>query len=183
MKPVAKSQRPEKTAALRALTERAGATDYCFLLNYGGLSVAAFSALRDALRGVEAEAKVVKNTLLAHVARECGWDGMDELLRGPTALVTGRGDPAEVAKVLVGFLKKNETASVKGGRLDRAVLGADEVKVLANLPSKDILRSMLLGTLLAPATSLVRVFAAPLTGVLYVLKAKAEADGGGESAA
>ncbi len=183
MKPVAKSQRPEKTAALRDLVSRAAATDYCFLLNYGGLSVTAFAALRGALRGCQAEAKVVKNTFLAAVAKESGWEGLDELLRGPTALITGRGDPAEVAKVLVGFLKKNESASVKGGLLDRAVLGAEEFKVLADLPPKDTLRAMLLGTLLAPATSLVRVFAAPLTGVLYVLKAKAEADGGGESAA
>ena len=92
-------------------------------------------------------------------------------------MVTGAGDPAEVAKSLVAFLKKNDKASVKGAQLEAATLSAAQVAQLSELPSKDVMRGTLLGTMLAPATSLVRVLAAPLTGVLYVLKAKEEKDG------
>lgn len=184
MKPVANSKRPEKRSAIREVSDLVAGSDYCFLLNYGGLSVTAFAALRAELRKAKSTVKVVKNAFLAKAAEAKGWKGLDDLLAGPTAAVTGSGDPAEVAKLIIAYLKKNDKASVKGARLESAALTAADVKVLSELPSKDMMRAMLLGTLLAPATSLVRVFTAPLTGVLYVLKAKVEKDGGGaESAA
>jgi len=183
MKPVASSNRPEKRAAIREVNDLVAGSDYCFMLNYGGLSVAAFAALRAELRKAQSTVKVVKNAFLAKAAEAKGWKDLDALMAGPTAVVTGKGDPAEVAKLIIAFLKKNEKASVKGAHLESAALSAAEVKVLSELPSKDTMRAMLLGTLLAPATSLVRVFTAPLTGVLYVLKAKVDKDGGEGSAA
>ena len=98
-------------------------------------------------------------------------------MTGPTAMVTGAGDPAEVAKIVIEFLKKNENASVKAAQLDTATLDQDQVEALSKLPSKDVMRAMFLGTLQAPASSLVRVLAAPLQSVLYVLKAKQDKDG------
>ena len=74
------------------------------------------------------------------------------------------------------FLKKKDKASIKGAQLQDSTLNAQEVEQLSKLPSKDIMRAMLLGTMMAPATSMVRVLVAPLTGVLYVLKAKQEKD-------
>ena len=183
MKVKALTKRLEKGAAIDELREHLVGSEFCFILNYGGLTVSAFAALRGELRETGAIAKVVKNSFFRQAAEAADWGITSELLEGPTALVTGQGDPAEVAKLIVRFLKKNETATVKGARLGESSLDAEQVVVLSELPSKDSMRSMLLGTLLAPATSLVRVFAAPLTGVLYVLKAKAEKDGGDESAA
>jgi large subunit ribosomal protein L10 len=183
MKPVASSKRPEKRAAIREVNDVVAGAEYCFILNYGGLTVAAFAALRGELRKAKSTVKVVKNAFLAKAAEAKGWKGIDALLAGPTAVVTGNGDPAEVAKVIIAFLKKNEKSSVKGAQLGSAALNPAEVKVLSELPSKDTMRATLLRTLLAPATSLVRVFTAPLTGVLYVLKAKVEKDGGEGSAA
>jgi len=178
MKPIANSKRPEKLSAMREIETIVAGSDYCFLLNYGGLSVAAFAALRTELRKAKSTAKVVKNAFLAKAAEAKGWSGMEKLLEGPIAMITGNGDPAEVAKLLIAFLKKNEKSSVKGAQLEKSLLGPEDVKALSELPSKDMMRAMLLGTLLAPATSLVRVFAAPLTSILYVLKAKADKDGG-----
>ncbi len=183
MKPVAFSKRPEKHAAIREIDAILAGTDYCFLLDYAGLTVSAFAALRAELRKAGATARVVKNRFLSSVARAKGWEGLDGLLKGQTAVIIGRGDPAEVAKTLVAFLKKHERAAVKGAQLDRSLLGPAEVKTLSDLPPKDVLRGMLLGTLLAPATSLVRVLAAPLTSVLYVLTAKSGQAGDGASAA
>lgn len=183
MKPIAKTKRPEKQAAIREITKIVDGADYCFVLNYGGLTVSAFAALRAELRKVSSTAKVVKNAYLAKAATAKGWEGLEKLLDGPTAMITGSGDPAEVAKLLIAFLKKNETTSVKGAQLEKSTLGPADVKVLSELPSKDVMRASLLGTLLAPATSLVRVLAAPLTSVLYVLKAKAGKDGGAEGSA
>jgi large subunit ribosomal protein L10 len=133
-----------------------------------------------AIEDVEVEVKavkVIKNAYLAKVAAEKGWEGIEPVLTGPTAMVTGAGDPAEVAKIIVEFLKKNENASVKAAQLDTATLDQAQVEALSKLPSKDVMRAMFLGTLQAPASSLVRVFAAPLQSVLYVLKAKQDKDG------
>lgn len=176
-KPKANSNRPEKISAIREVTALVEKSDYCFVLNYGGLTVSAFSSLRQALRKASSSVKVVKNAYLSRAAAEKGWTGLDAVLTGPTAMVTGDGDAAEVAKVIVEFLKKNEKASVKGAQLESSMLDAEQVKALSELPSKDAMRGSLLGTMLAPATSMVRVLAAPLTSVLYVLKAKEEKDG------
>ncbi len=182
MKPVAHTKRPEKKAALEEISAVVKGAGYCFLLNYGGLTVSAFSALRTKLRDANSAAKVVKNAYLAHAIETVGLEVPAEFLTGPTAIITGDGDPAEVAKIVVEFLKKNDKASVKGASLEKTVLSAEDVDALSKLPSKDVMRATLLATLMAPATSLVRVFAAPLTGVLYVLKAKAEKDGGAAEA-
>ena len=181
-KPVANSKRPEKRAAIDEISSVVQDSSYCFLLNYGSLTVASFSDLRAKLRSAQSTAKVVKNSYLAKAFAAKGWTLPDDFLVGPTAVVTGSGDPAEVAKLLVEFLKKNDKASAKGANLEGSVLSADDVDALSKLPSKDVMRATLLATFMAPASSLVRVFAAPLTGVLYVLKAKAEKDGGGADA-
>ncbi len=183
MKPNAKSNRPEKRAAMSAINDLVAGSDYCFLLNYGGLAVGEFTQLRSQLSKSDSAVKVVKNIYLAKAIEAKGWEAADDLLNGPTAIVTGSGDPAEVAKVIIEFLKKSDKASAKGAWIEDSALSADDVKVLSELPPRDVMRAMLLGTMMAPATSLVRVFSAPLTGVLYVLQAKAEKDGDTGSAA
>ena len=177
MKPKANSTRPEKRSAIQEVADLVVKSDYCFVLNYGSLTVSAFAEMRRELAKVGSKVKVVKNAYLERAASEKGWSGLDAVLAGPTAMVTGCGDPAEVAKSLVAFLKKNDKASVKGARLEASSLNPAQVAQLAELPSKDVMRGTLLGTMLAPATSLVRVLAAPLAGVLYVLKAKEAKDG------
>lgn len=181
MNKTSNSKRPEKVSAVTEVTEAVKGSDYCFLLNYSGLKVGAFAAIRGDLRKAGSRVRVVKNSYLARAAQEKGWK-LDNFLCGPTAMITGSGDPAEVAKKIIDFLKKNESASVKGAQLAQSSLAAADVKALSELPSKDVMRATLLAMLMSPATSLVRVFAAPLTGSLYVLKAKAAKDGGEGSA-
>ncbi len=180
MKTTAKSKRPEKLAAISDVISLVEASEYCFVLNYGNLTVSAFAALRQALAAADSKMKVVKNAYLSRAIEEKGWTAMSAVLAGPTAVITGAGDPAEVAKILVEFLKKHEAATVKGAQLDASTLTAEQVEHLSKLPSKDVMRAQLLGTMMAPASSLVRVLVAPLTSMLYVLKAKGEKD---ESAA
>ena len=179
-KPVAHTKRVEKFSAIKEITDIIKASDYGFVLNYGKLTVAGFTQFRAELAAIKSKVKVVKNTYLAKAAAEKGWSIPADVLSGPTALITGKGDPAEVAKTIVAFLKKFEKEeikpAVKGAQLDKTALSAAQVDALSKLPSKDVMRATLLGTMLAPATSLVRVFAAPLTAILYVLKAKAEKD-------
>ncbi|HPW75187.1 MAG TPA: 50S ribosomal protein L10 [Kiritimatiellia bacterium] len=170
--------RTEKVSILNEVIERVKDSDFCFVLNYGGLSVAQLTALRKELAKHDARAMVVKNTYLGRVAKEQGWADVSGMLTGPTAIITGRGDVAEVAKALVEFVKKNDKAAIKGANLDAAMLSAADVEALSKLPSKDAMRGILLSTLQAPATSLVRVLNAPLLNVLYALKAYEEKKNG-----
>jgi len=170
--------RSEKISILNEVIERVKASDFCFILNYGGLTVTQLTALRKELLKLNSRAMVVKNTYLARVATELGWADVSSMLSGPTAVITGQGDVTEVAKVLVEFVKKNDKATIKGASLETAALNAADVEALSKLPSKDSMRGMLLGTLLAPATGLVRVLNAPLLNVLYALKAYEEKKNG-----
>ena len=163
--------RSEKISILNEVIERVKASDFCFVLNYGGLKVTQLTTLRQSLAKLDSRAMVVKNTYLGKIAKDQGWADVSAMLSGPTAVVTGTGDVTEVAKVLVDFVKKNDKASIKGASLEAAALSAADVEALSKLPSKDAMRGMLLGTLLAPATSLVRVLNASLLNVLYALKA------------
>jgi large subunit ribosomal protein L10 len=163
--------RIEKISILNEVIDRVKTSDFCFVLNYGGLKVTQLTTLRKELAKQNSRAMVVKNTYLAKVAKQLDWEDISKMLSGPTAIVTGKGDIAEVAKILTEFVKKNEIASVKGGSLEKAALSAADVDALSKLPSKDVMRAMLLGTLLAPGTSFVRVLNASLLNILYALKA------------
>jgi large subunit ribosomal protein L10 len=166
--------RSEKISILNEVIERVRDSQYCFILNYGGLKVEKLGSLRKNLDKLDTRMMVVKNSYLAKTAAELEWNDISEMLNGQTAVVTGDGDVAEVAKLLVQFVKENKTADVKGANVESKILGSEEVTVLSKLPSKDVMRAILLNTMLAPATGLVRVMNAPLLNMLYALKAYEE---------
>ena len=170
--------RLEKTSILNEIIERLQASDCTIVLSYGGLTVAELYELRKAVLPLEGRCTIAKNTLIAKAAKELGWADITEMLTGPSAIVTGKGDVAELAKIVCQFVKAHNKASVKGGALEKAALSAEDVDNLSKLPGKDQMRAQLLATLMAPATNLVRIFVAPAQSVLYVLKAKEEKDGG-----
>ncbi len=172
----------EKTAILQEITQRLNDSDCTIVIAYGGLTVSELHELRKAVLPFEGRCLVAKNSLIKKAAEELGWADVSAMLTGSTAVVTGKGDASELAKVVCKFVKAHNKAAVKGAELDKAILTAEQVQALSELPSKDQLRAQLLATLMAPATNLVRVFVAPLTSALYVLKAKAEKDGGAEAA-
>ena len=153
--------RIEKIAILDEVVARIKDSDYCFILNYGGAAVAKLSALRVALRKLDSRLLVVKNTYLAKVAKEKGWsEEVNSMFSGPTAVVTGRGEPTAVAKAIMEFVNDKELAgkaSVKGADYDNKIVDAAMVEALSKVPGKDQLRATLLMLLKEPATRLARV--------------------------
>ena len=153
--------RIEKIAILNEVVERIKDSDYCFILNYGGASVAKMAKLRVDLRKLDSRLLVVKNTYLAKVAKDKGWsDEVYAMLNGPTAVVTGKGEPTAVAKAVMDFVNDKELAgkaSVKGADYDNKIVDAAMVEALSKVPGKDQLRATLLMLLKEPATRLARV--------------------------
>ena len=153
--------RLEKIAILDEVVARVKDSDYCFILNYGGAGVAKLAKLRADLRKLESRLLVVKNTYLAKVAKEKGWsDEVNAMLSGPTAVVTGHGEPTAVAKAIMEFVNDKELAGkafVKGADYDNKIVDAAMVEALSKVPGKNELRATLLMLLKEPATRLARV--------------------------
>ena len=142
-----------------------------FLADYRGLDVDQANDLRNKLREVGVEYRVVKNTLLRLAAKDTGSACFDEFLNGPTAIALVNEEPVGPAKALVEFAKKNDAFELKAGMLDGKLLAVAEIQALAELPSREELLAKMLGSMSAPATNFVGVLAAVPRTFVQVLAA------------
>ncbi len=143
---------------------------------YTGMNQKDLDTLRAKIREAGGEFHVVKNTLGRKVLQNAGVKLPDNLLDGSTGVVFAFRDAPAVAKAVLDFGKSTEPFKVKGGILERTPITADGVKALADMPPLPIMRARLLGTILAPASKLVRTLAEPGRSVAGVIKAYAEKD-------
>ncbi|WP_050182403.1 50S ribosomal protein L10 [Domibacillus robiginosus] len=120
------------------------------IVDYRGLSVAQVTELRKQLREAGVEFKVYKNTMTRRAAEQAGIEGLGEFLTGPNAIAFGAEDVVAPAKILNEFAKKNEALEIKAGVLEGNFVSVEEVKALAELPSREGLLSMVLSVLQAP---------------------------------
>ena len=152
----------EKQAIVAALTEQLKNASSGVLVDYKGITVAEDTALRTELRQNEVQYGVVKNTLARFALNNVGLESLDEVLNGTTSLATSAGDPIAPMRVVNKFAKQFNGAkfTIKAGFMDGKVLSMDEIRALAELPSKEALQAQVLGTMLAPITSLAIVLKA-----------------------
>jgi large subunit ribosomal protein L10 len=118
--------------------------------DYRGLNVAQVTELRKQLREAGVDFQVLKNTLLRRATAAAELTELDSVLTGPTAIAFSATDAVVAAKILNDFSKKNDALKLKGGVVEGRVIDADQLKALAELPSRDGLLSMLLSVLQAP---------------------------------
>ena len=120
------------------------------VVDYRGLNVAQVTELRKQLREAGVEFKVYKNTLTRRAAEIAGVEAINEVLTGPNAIAFSAEDVVAPAKIINEFAKKNEALEIKAGIIEGNVSSVEDVKALAELPSRDGLLSMLLSVLQAP---------------------------------
>ena len=149
------------------IEERISGALYMILADYDGMDMPMTTEFKNSLRDNGASFNVVKNRMLNRAMSE----DVSELLKGQTAMIYGDGDVVEVAKVIKKFTAANQKPLVKGGFVEGKPVSAQDVVALAKLPSKDVLRAMLLGTLQAPCTQLVGVMNQKVASLVYVLSA------------
>ncbi|WP_340026025.1 50S ribosomal protein L10 [Paenibacillus sp. FSL K6-1096] len=118
--------------------------------DYRGLNVSQVTELRKQLREAGVEFQVLKNTLLRRATAAAELTDLDAVLTGPTAIAFSETDAVVAAKILNDFAKKNDALKLKGGVVEGRVIDADQLKALAELPSREGLLSMLLSVLQAP---------------------------------
>ena len=139
---------------------------------YIGLTVAEMNELRNAAREAGVYIKVVRNTLARRALENTQFECMRDNLVGPLLLVFSSDEPGSAAKVVRNFAKSNEKLEVKLVSLDGNLLEPSEINKLANLPSLDDARSMLLGLLSSPLTKFVRTISEPTSKFARILGSK-----------
>ena len=151
----------EKQAIVASLTETLQSASSGVLVDYKGITVAEDTALRAELRAAGVEYSVVKNTLVRFATKNVGLDGLDEVLNGTTSMAVSKEDPIAPMRIINNYAKKlGDRFNIKAGFMDGKVLPLDDVYALAELPSKEALLGQVLGTMLAPITSLAIVIKA-----------------------
>ena len=147
-----------KKAVVAELTEKLQNAASGVLVDYKGINVAD-----------EVEYAVVKNTLTRFAVEGAGLSELSESLNGTTSLAISHNDPIAPMRVINKFAKQFNGAkfTIKAGFMDGKILPLEEIMAIAELPAKEVLQAQVLGTMLAPITSLA-----------IVLKAIAEEKGG-----
>ena len=161
----------EKSLIVSEIKEKFQQSSGVVLADYRGLTVAQVTQLRAQLRKAGVEYRVLKNTLVRRAADELGVEGLDSYLKGPTALAFS-SDPVAPAKILIDFAKANKLKKfqIKAGVLEGKVIGAEGVKALADLPSREVLLAMVLRGMQAPLTGMANVLQGPIRKMGYALE-------------
>jgi len=164
--------RAKKEAFVAEFNEKLSRSQLAIITDYRGIDVNSMVEFRKSLAQVEgAEYKVVKNRLARRAIEGTDFEGLLEFLDGPNGVLLSYGDVVEAAKTLTEFMKDNEDMELKGAALDGAMLSNDQVKALAELPSKQVLQAMLLGVLQAPSRNFVSLLANANRQIINVLAA------------
>ena len=129
------------------------------IVNYNGLTVEQVTGLRAQFRANGVEYCVLKNTLVRRALQELNIEGLDEVLNGPSAFAFGMNDPVSPAKILNDFITKSKTEvlSIKAGLLGTEVMSLDQIKSLAETPSREVLLARFIGSLQSSIAGFVRV--------------------------
>lgn len=146
------------------------------VMEYTGLTMKQVDDLRAKIRETGGEFHIVKNTLGKVAFQQAGWETPAAMFEGSTAISFAFKDAPATAKIINEFIRTSEFIKVKGGYLDQHPISIAEVKALAELPPLPVVRAQLLGTLLAPASKLVRTLAEPARALAAVMKAYSDKD-------
>jgi large subunit ribosomal protein L10 len=168
--------RANKEQIVAELASELQAAETLIVADYRGLTNKQLEALRDVLLEHGARFRIVKNTLTQRAAEQAGVDALLVMLEGPTAIafIESTGDPAAVAKALAATARETNVLTLRGGILEGKTLSGEDVAQLATLPPVDVLRSQLVGAIVAPVTQLLALISAPLQDLRGLIDARIE---------
>lgn len=152
--------------------ERLSRADAVVLTEYRGLTVDEVSQLRSKLRECGAEYKVSKNRIAKLAVRETeNFKDLEDQLTGPVGLVYMYEDPAAASKAVLEFGKGNEKFVIRDGMMDGKPLTKNDMKALADLPSKEVLLGQIVGSLVSPHRGLVTTLSGVSRNLVQVINA------------
>ena len=145
-----------KKAIVAEVSEVAQSALSAVIADYRGLTVGQMTALRKQAREGGVYLKVVRNTLARRAVEGTDFECMQEALVGPTVLAFSQEDPGAAARLIKDFAKENKELEVKALSVSGQLLGAEQIDVLAKMPTLDQARAMLMSVMIAPVTKLAR---------------------------
>jgi large subunit ribosomal protein L10 len=151
----------DKKALVEEVNAVAGESLSAVAAEYRGLSVAEMTELRKEARKAGVYMRVVKNTLARRAVEGTDFECMRETLKGPILLAFAKEDPGAAARVIKDFAKEHEALQAVSLSAGGQLMPASDLSKLADLPTLDQARAMLLGMLVAPMSTLARTLAEP----------------------
>jgi large subunit ribosomal protein L10 len=145
----------QKQATVSEVQAKLQGAQAVIVAEYRGLNVERVTQLRSNARKSGIYLRVLKNTLARRAIKGTPFEKLSEQMVGPLMYGISQ-DPVAGAKVLSEFAKENELFVIKAGAMPNAVMSAQDIKALAQLPSREELLAKLLGTMQAPVAKLVR---------------------------
>lgn len=164
----------DKKAFVQEVNAVAGESLSAVAAQYRGLSVSEMTQLRKEARDAGVYLRVVKNTLARRAIEGTGFECMKDTLKGPILLAFAKEDPGAAARVIKDFAKGHQALQAVSLSVGGQLLSASDLDRLADLPTLDQARSMLLGILLAPMSTLVRLLAEPPAMLARTLSARSK---------
>lgn len=158
-----------KEAKVNELAEHIKGAKLILLVDYRGTTVADDTKLRKDIREANGDIKVMKNNIIKRALDANKESGLDDVLEGPTAIVSATEDYLQPLKAVYKFTKDHENYKIKGGMIDGEVKSVEEIMTLAKLPSREELLAKLAGSLLGTISK--------LAVALDQVKVKKEAEG------
>lgn len=147
----------EKERILQDTSERIRDVSGLYLADFSGMSVHSLSLLRRKCREQNVQFRVIKNTLLKRAFNARGITELDSFLEGPTGLVFSPENEVSPAKILADFAREYEKPRIKAAVVNGKLFDEKSVAMLATLPSREVLMSQVLATLIAPLTEFLAV--------------------------
>jgi len=165
--------RKEKEAMVEQYKEWIDSSNAFFVLSFQNMGMSEIDEAREKLREVNGEIHVVKNRLFRLVMNDMNLDYEEEFWEENNMVGFAFSDAPSVAKVL-SDISKTDFFDIRLGYMDERLLKAEEVKALADLPTLPVMRGIVLGTIMASATKLLRTLAEPARSMAAVVKAFSE---------
>jgi len=164
----------DKKALVKEVNAVAGDSVTAVAAEYRGLSVAEMTELRKQARSAGVYLRVVKNTLARRAVEGTDFECMQETLKGPILLAFAKDDPGAAARVIKDFAKGHSALQAVSLSAGGQLLPGSDLSKLADLPTLDQARAMLLGVMMAPMSQLVRTIVEPSAMLARTLSARSE---------
>ena len=147
----------EKQAIIDEIKDKFERAESAVVIDYMGITVAQADAMRKKLREANVDYTVYKNTLVKRAIAGTEWEALGEVLEGPSGFAFSYDDATAPARVLNDSIKEYKKMEFKGGVVEGAVYGKEDMQAIANIPSREVLISKFMGSIQSPIANFARV--------------------------
>ncbi len=147
----------QKQVIVNEIKEKLEKAASLVIVDARGLTVEQDTAMRKQLREAGVDYKVYKNTMVHFAIQGTVYEGLDEYLNGPSAFAFSYGDATTAASILSKVAKDVKALEFKAGVVEGVTYDAAGMKLVAEIPSREVLLSKLLGSFKSPMSSFARV--------------------------